>query len=107
MNNFNFLTDINGIYNYYYSDEGFNASYNLLVFNNDKEYLLKIKYKTLTSEDGNNTVKNGEIILKDMGIMEYTYLLELFNTNENIFKNIIFNKLLDYLGDEYNFDIIL
>lgn len=103
MENFNLLTTINGIYNFYNSPDDFNLIYNLLIYYDEYQVILKIKYKKLNNAA---EINEGEIILNYTNYNELKYLLKLFNDNTKVFKNIIFNKFLDYFHDSLTFDII-
>lgn len=104
MDNFNFLTVVNGVYNFYHIDDDFNLYYNLSVFISQDERTLKIKYKKLSTA---NEINEGEITLMNASHREISYLLDIFNDNERTFKNIIFNKFLDYFNDDLTFDVII
>lgn len=107
MENLKFLTSINAVYNKTAESTEFNSILNLLIFINKDERIL-IKYNEFIYDDGIlKNINKSEIILTNIGYMEYQYILNIFNEDENLFKNLIFNKFLDYRGDELNFDIIL
>ena len=108
--NFNFLTTINAIYNNNIEADEFNIFYNLLIFINDDENIIKIinngAIYRAHKDEPLKIIKNQETILKNIGYNEYFYLLNIFNDNPEIFKNIIFYKFLDEINDCLGFDEI-
>ena len=47
-------------------------------------------------------INKGEIILNDIGEMEYELIYN--NFYKNLIKELIFNRYLDYMGDHLNYD---
>lgn len=103
METFKFLTSINAIYDFYEFNADFNSIYNILIFVNDEnstEPIIKIKYKNIyfnINLQPQNGIKEGEFILNKNNFNENFYLIELFYKHENIFKELIFNKIYDIL----------
>lgn len=109
MYDFKFLTVINGVYNFYNRCDDFNIFSRFIIYIDERASIFKIKYNLLffnADVDFNLKAKEGEIILKDTGTMEVKFLLDIFNDDKKLFKNILFNKFLDYMGDELNYDLI-
>lgn len=103
--NFNFLATINGIYNLNEEAAELNYFDTLLIYFNDNEYIFKINYTRLIYDNYNKiNINKGEIILNDIGEMEYELIYN--NFNNNLIKELIFNKYLDYMGDHLNYDKI-
>ena len=103
--NFNFLTIINGIYNLNEETTELNYFDTLLIYFNDNEEIYKINYTRLNYNKNNKIIINkGEIILNNIGEMEYELIYN--NFNNNLIKKLIFNKYLDYMGDHLNYEKI-
>lgn len=106
--NFNFLTTINGIYNLNEEAAELNYFDTLLIYFNDNECIFKINYTRLIYDNYNKNnkinINKGEIILNDIGEMEYELIYN--NFYNNLIKELIFNKYLDYIGDHLNYDKI-
>lgn len=102
--NFNFLTVINGIYNL--GEESLKLNYfdTLLIYFNENTETIKIRYKRLIYNNNKININIGEIILNDIGEMEYEFIIN--NINENLIKNLLFNKFLDYKGEHLNYEKI-
>ena len=105
MENFNYLTTINGIYNTLTNAEEFNRFLNLTVFINDS-YEMLIKARDYQFDDSVlMKARINECKLK-LNYHEYYYILDNIKHNEDIIKTFIFNKYQDLLYDESNFDYI-
>ena len=106
MENFNYLTKINAVYNSAKMSEsdGFNLFYVLEVFINDSGDML-IKYnKCCVSLDEDPIVEEGEKILKDIvGPVELEFIKFNLKNNEKLIKELILSKYLDYCDDTLNF----
>ena len=102
-NNYNFLGSISAIYDF--SNNDVNMYITLTVFNNKSD--LKIIYnflKYLNVSKPSKIIKNGEIILKNIGEVEFDEITT--NFSENLIKRLILAKFLDYFDDHLNFEII-
>lgn len=93
MKDYKFLGTINGIY-YFPADADFNIWTTLAVFINTGQKSLIINEHSLHLEDGQEEVKDNELVLDDIGTLE----LELIHANFNnqTIKELIFNKYLDH-----------
>lgn len=94
MKDYEFLGIINGIYSFP-ADADFNIWTTLLVYiDTDREALI-VKEHSLYLEDGQENVKDHEEVL-NIGTLQ----LELMYNNfcEQMIKELIFNKYLDYQG---------
>ena len=99
-NNYNFLGSISAIYDFSNKDENYYIT--LTVFNNNEN--LKIIYNELSISGPSKNIKNGEIILKDVGEVEFDEITT--NFSENLIKRLILAKFLDYFNSHYNFEIV-
>ena len=99
-NNYNFLGSISAIYDFANADENYYIT--LTVFNNNSD--LKIIYNDLAISGNSENAANGEIILKNIGEVEFDEITT--NFNENLIKRLILAKFLDYFDDHLNFEII-
>ena len=99
-NNYNFLGSISAIYDFANADENYYIT--LTVFNNNSD--LKIIYNDLAISGNSKNAANGEIILKNIGEVEFDEITT--NFNENLIKRLILAKFLDYFDDHLNFEII-
>ena len=106
MENFNFLTKINAVYNSanMSASDGFNLFYVLEVFINDSGDML-IKYnKCCVPVDESPCVEEGEKILKDIvGPVELDFIKYNIKDNEKLIKELILSKYLDYCDNTLNF----
>ena len=106
MENFNFLTKTNAVYNsaHMSASDGFNLFYVLEVFINDSGDML-IKYnKCCVPVDESPSVEEGEKILKDIvGPLELNFIKYNIKDNEKLIKELILSKYLDYCDDTLNF----
>ena len=110
MENFKFLTTINGIYNIDSEAEDFNVISHLEVYANEDSEIIKIKYHELIfdsthAKDYKNglTVDEGQYSL-DLGEMQNSYIIE--NINEKCIKALIFANFNDYRDRYFNFQKI-
>ena len=99
-NNYNFLGSISAIYDFSNKDENYYIT--LTVFNNNEN--LKIIYNELSISGPSKNIKNSEIILKDVGEVEFDEITT--NFSENLIKRLILAKFLDYFNSHYNFEIV-
>lgn len=106
MKNLNFLVSINAIYAYYDASPIFNLHYNVLIFNNINCEQFIIRATTVKSNEGETTINDYEFVLTNIGPMEYRFLLNLFEDDRNMFKNFMFNKFLDCMEEELDFELI-
>ena len=105
MENFNYLTTINGIYNKAIEIDGFNRFLNLTVFISDI-YKMRIIAKDYCFDNYElKTVKEDQYTL-NLTMTEYCLILRYVNDDEDYIKRVIFNKLQAYLADEQAFDYI-
>ena len=98
--NYNFLGTISAIYNFANADENYYIT--LTVFNNNSD--LKIIYNELAISGNSKNADNGEIILNNIGEVEFDEITT--NFSENLIKRLILAKFLDYFENHLNFEII-
>lgn len=94
MNDYKFLGIINGIYNFP-ADADFNIWTTLLVYIDTDRNALVIKEHSLYLEDGQETVKDRREGL-NIGALQLELICD--NFSEQMIKELIFNKHLDYQG---------
>ena len=70
-----------------------NELYDYIAYNKKCGYILKL-----------NKIDKGEIILNNIGFIEFNLLLN--NFNNNLIKQVLFNKFLDNLTYELNYEYI-
>ena len=99
-NNYNFLGSISAIYDFSNKDENYYIT--LTVFNSANN--LKIIYNDLAISGPSKNAAHGEIILKDVGEVEFDEITT--NFSENLIKRLILAKFLDYFENHLNFEII-
>ena len=99
-NNYNFLGSISAIYDFSNKDENYYIT--LTVFNSANN--LKIIYNDLAISGPSKNAANGEIILKDVGEVEFDEITT--NFSENLIKRLILAKFLDHFENHLNFEII-
>ena len=105
MENFNFLTTINGIYNLSAEASEFNRFLNLTVFIRD-DYKMRIIAKDyVINEYLLTTAKEAQYTLS-LTMIEYSVILKYINKDQDYIKRLIFNKLQEYLADDQAFDNI-
>ena len=104
MKDYEFLGSINGIYNLGEESLNYNFFDTLLIYFNENAETIKIRYKRLIYINNKININIGEIILNDIGGMEYEFIIN--NINENLIKNLLFNKFLDYKGEHLNYEKI-
>ena len=106
MKTLNFLTTINAVYNNADAaayENGLNIFYNLLVYTNESGDIL-IKYNEIIISKGEDAnAEKGEIILNNIGLLEFEFICDNLKNNEKLIKELIFSKFLDIKGDELNF----
>lgn len=95
---FKFLTSINGIYTTSKMVD------NLTVFYEPLDCLIKICYKSIKIDGDPGEPISGEIILKNIGYMEYDFIFN--NIDKPIIKELIFNKYMDMVGETLYVDKI-
>lgn len=103
--NFNYLTTISAIYDFVPEDEE-NLNIVLTIFNNGENLKILYNYNEYYIENKkilNNAIK-GEILL-NFGELEMELILN--NINNILIKELILSKVLDFIGDHLNFEIII
>lgn len=102
--NYKFLGTISAIYDFNNADENYYIT--LTVFSSTKNFKndFKILYNELGISGNSHNPNNGEIILKDVGEVEYDVINAYFN--EVSIKELILAKFLDNRGDHLNFEIV-
>lgn len=98
--NYKFLGTISAIYDFNNADENYYIT--LTVFNNN--YDLKIIYNELAISGQSKNANNGEIILNNIGEVEFDEITT--NFSEDLIKRLILAKFLDYFENNLNFEII-
>ena len=109
MENFEFLTTINGIYNIDTKAEDFNVISHLEVYANKHDDII-IKYHELIFDSTHAkdykdglTVNKGQYSL-DLGEVQNSYIIE--NISEKCIKELIFANFNDWLDRSFNFQKI-
>ena len=105
MENFDYLTTINGIYNLTAEASEFNRFLNLTVFINDS-YKMRIIAKDYYLDDYKLTEAKENQYTLNLTMTEYCLILRYINKDKDYIKRVIFNKLQAYLADEQAFDNI-
>lgn len=98
--NYKYLGTISAIYDFNNADENYYIT--LTVFNNNSD--LKIIYNELAISGQSKNADNGEIILNNIGEVEFDIITHDFS--ETLIKELILAKYLDNRGDHLNFEIV-
>ena len=109
MENFEFLTTINGIYNVGTEAKDANVFSHLEVYFNEFDETIKIKYVEINYDYLANVYNDGLFAIRDeylltLGEIKNSYIIE--NINEKCIKELIFADFNNRLHRQYNYDKI-